>query len=165
LTLNELDVGAYYTFRKVRPPLRSEADRAAMAEGVASGVIDVIVSSHEPQGADTKRQPFASAAAGTVGLETLLPAALTLLHDGRATLSQVLGAMTGVPARIFGLPAGRLAKGAPADLVLLDEDEPFVVDAEKLSSRARNTAFDGRKFSGRAQKTYVGGECVFERAK
>jgi len=170
LTLNELDVGAYYTFRKVRPPLRSEADRAAMAEGVASGVIDVIVSSHEPQGADTKRQPFASAAAGTVGLETLLPAALTLLHDGRASLSQVLGAMTATPARIFGLTqngvaAGRLAKGAPADLVLLDEDEPFVVDAEKLSSRARNTAFDGRKFSGRAQKTYVGGKCVFERSR
>ena len=165
LTLNELDVGAYYTFRKVRPPLRSEADRAAMAEGVASGVIDVIVSSHEPQGADTKRQPFASAAAGTVGLETLLPAALTLLHDGRASLSQVLAALTATPARIFGLPAGRLAKGAPADLVLLDEDEPFVVDAEKLSSRARNTAFDGRKFSGRAQKTYVGGECVFERSR
>jgi dihydroorotase len=170
LTLNELDVGAYYTFRKVRPPLRSEADRAAMAEGVASGVIDVIVSSHEPQGADTKRQPFASAAAGTVGLETLLPAALTLLHDGRASLSQVLGAMTATPARIFGLTqngvaAGRRAKGAPADLVLLDEDEPFVVDAEKLSSRARNTAFDGRKFSGRAQKTYVGGKCVFERSR
>jgi len=170
LTLNELDVGAYYTFRKVRPPLRSEADRAAMAEGVASGVIDVIVSSHEPQGADTKRQPFASAAAGTVGLETLLPAALTLLHDGRASLSQVLGAMTATPARIFGLTqngvaSGRLAKGAPADLVLLDEDEPFVVDAEKLSSRARNTAFDGRKFSGRAQKTYVGGKCVFERSR
>jgi dihydroorotase len=165
LTLNELDVGAYYTFRKVRPPLRSEADRAAMAEGVASGVIDVIVSSHEPQGADTKRQPFATAAAGTVGLETLLPAALTLVHDGRASLSQVLGAMTAMPARIFSLPAGRLAKGAPADLVLLDEDEPFVVDAEKLSSRARNTAFDGRKFSGRAQKTYVGGQCVFERSR
>ena len=165
LTLNELDVGSYYTFRKVRPPLRSEADRAAMAEGVAAGVIDVIVSSHEPQGADTKRQPFAAAAAGTVGLETLLPAALTLVHDGRASLSQLLGAMTAVPARIFGLPAGRLAKGAPADLVLLDEDEPFVVDAEKLSSRAHNTAFDGRKFSGRAQKTYVGGECVFERSR
>ena len=76
LALNELDVGAYYTFRKVSPPLRSEADRAAMVEGVASGVIDVIVSSHEPQGADTKRQPFAAAAAGAVGLETLLPAAL-----------------------------------------------------------------------------------------
>jgi dihydroorotase len=163
LTLNELDVGAYYTFRKVRPPLRSEADRAAMMEGVASGVIDVIVSSHEPQGADTKRQPFATAAAGTVGLETLLPAALSLVHDGRAGLSHVLEAMTAAPARIFGLGSGTLAKGAAADLVLLDEGEPFVVDAEKLHSRARNTAFEGRKFSGRAQKTFVGGALVFAR--
>jgi dihydroorotase len=162
LSLNELDVGAYYTFRKVRPPLRSEADRAAMMEGVASGVIDVIVSSHEPQGADTKRQPFATAAAGTVGLETLLPAALSLAHDGRASLSHVLAAMTAAPARIFGLSSGTLAKGAPADLVLLDEGEPFVVDAEKLHSRSRNTAFDGRKFQGRAQKTFVGGACVFD---
>jgi dihydroorotase len=162
LTLNELDVGAYYTFRKVSPPLRSEADRAAMAEGVASGVIDLIVSSHEPQGADTKRQPYAAAAAGTVGLETLLPAALTLVHDGAATLSQVLGTMTAAPARIFGLPTGTLAKGAPADLVLLDENEPFVVEADKLRSRARNTAFEGRKFQGRARMTFVGGECVHD---
>jgi dihydroorotase len=162
LALNELDVGAYYTFRKVRPPLRSEDDRAAMVEGVASGVIDVIVSSHEPQGADTKRQPFASAAAGSVGLETLLPVALSLVHDGQASLLHILGAMTAAPARIFGLPTGTLAKGAPADLVLLDEGEPFVVDAEKLHSRARNTAFEGRKFSGRAVKTFVGGACVFD---
>jgi dihydroorotase len=165
LTLNELDVGSYYTFRKVRPPLRSEADRAAMVEGVASGVIDLIVSSHEPQGADTKRQPYAAAAAGTVGLETLLPAALTLVHDGAAGLSQVLGAMTTAPARIFGLTqnglaTGTLAKGASADLVLLDVDDPFVVDADKLHSRARNTAFEGRKFSGTARMTFVGGECV-----
>jgi len=163
LALNELDVGAYYTFRKLSPPLRSEADRAAMAEGVASGIIDVIVSSHEPQGADTKRQPFASAAAGAVGLETLLPAALELVHDGRASLVHVLGAMTAAPARIFGLPTGTLAKGAPADLVMIDPEEPFVVDAEKLHSKARNTAFDGRKFQGRAIKTFVGGELVFER--
>jgi dihydroorotase len=165
LTLNELDVGSYYTFRKVSPPLRSEADRAAMAEGVAAGIIDVIVSSHEPQGADTKRQPFASAAAGTVGLETLLPAALSLMHDGRAALPLVLGALTAAPARIFDLPTGTLAKGAPADLVLIDDGEPFVVDAETLHSRARNTAFEGRKFQGRAQKTFVGGECVFDRSR
>ncbi len=165
LSLNELDVGAYYTFRKLSPPLRSEADRAAMAEGVADGIIDVIVSSHEPQGADTKRQPFASAAAGAVGLETLLPAALGVVHDGRASLLHLLGALTAAPARIFGLPTGTLAKGAPADLVLIDENEPFVVDAETLHSRARNTAFDGRKFTGRAQKTFVGGACVFDRAR
>ena len=161
LILNELDVGPYYTFRKVSPPLRSEADRAAMVEGVASGVIDVIVSSHEPQGADTKRQPYASAAAGTVGLETLLPAALTLAHEGAASLSRVLATMTTAPARIFGLSSGTLAKGAPADLVLLDEGDPFVVEADKLHSRARNTAFEGRKFQGRARATFVGGECVF----
>jgi dihydroorotase len=164
LSLNELDVGAYYTFRKLSPPLRSEADRAAMAEGVASGIIDVIVSSHEPQGADTKRQPFAAAAAGAVGLETLLPAALGIVHDGCASLAHLLGTLTAAPARIFGLPTGTLAKGAPADLVLIDTDEPFVVDAEKLHSRARNTAFEGRKFSGRAQKTFVAGECVFDRS-
>jgi dihydroorotase len=163
LVLNELDVGAYYTFRKVRPPLRSEADRSAMVEGVASGAIDLIVSSHEPQGADTKRQPFASSAFGTVGLESLLPAALQMVHEGRASLAHVLGAMTAAPAKLLGLPGGSLAKGAPADLVLIDPDEPFVVDAEKLHSRARNTAFDGRKFQGRAQRTFVGGECVFDR--
>ncbi|HUE63993.1 MAG TPA: dihydroorotase [Rhizomicrobium sp.] len=162
LTLNELDVGPYYTFRKVSPPLRSEADRVAMVEGVASGVIDLIVSSHEPQGADTKRQPYASAAAGTVGLETLLPAALTLVHDGGASLSQVLATMTVAPARIFRLPTGSLAIGAPADLVLLDENEPFVVEADKLRSRSRNTAFEGRKFQGRARMTFIGGECVFD---
>lgn len=162
LTLNELDVGSYYTFRKVRPPLRSEDDRAAMVEGVVSGVIDLIVSSHEPQGADTKRQPYAQAAAGTVGLETLLPAALSLVHDGRASLSHVLATMTATAARIFGLPTGSLTKGAPADLVLLDEREPFVVEADKLNSRARNTAFEGRKFQGRARMTFVGGECVFD---
>jgi len=162
LMLNELDVGSYLTFRKVRPPLRSEADRAAMVEGVASGVIDAIVSSHEPQGADTKRQPFAAAAAGSVGLETLLGAALNLAHDGHASLTQVLGTLTSAPARIFGLPTGTLAKGAPADLVLIDPGEPFVVDAEKLHSRARNTAFEGRKLQGRARATYVAGECVFD---
>ncbi len=162
LMLNELDVGAYLTFRKVSPPLRSEADRAAMVEGVASGMIDAIVSSHEPQGADTKRQPFAAAAAGTVGLETLLPAALTLVHEGHATLSHVLATLTAAPARIFGLSAGTLAKGAPADLVLIDTGEPLVVDAEKLHSRARNTAFEGRKFQGRARATFVGCECVFD---
>jgi dihydroorotase len=164
LALNELDVGSYYTFRKVKPPLRSEADRAAMVEGVASGRIDVIVSSHDPQAADTKRQTFAQSAFGAVGLETLLPAALALYHDGRANLPHVLGTLTAAPARILGLDSGRLAKGAPADLVIIDPDEPFVLDAGDLHSRARNTPFDGRRFQGRAQMTYVAGRCVFDRA-
>jgi dihydroorotase len=163
LALNELDVGSYFTFMKVKPPLRSEADRAAMVEGVASGVIDTIVSSHDPQAADTKRQPFAQAAFGAVGLETLLPVALGLHHDGRAPLGLVLKALSATPAKIFGLPAGTLSKGAPADLVLIDPDEPFTVKEAELRSRARNTPFEGRRFHGRAQKTYVGGACVFDR--
>ncbi|HEY4941937.1 MAG TPA: dihydroorotase [Rhizomicrobium sp.] len=163
LALNELDVGSYRTFMKVKPPLRSEADRAAMVEGVASGLIDIIVSSHDPQAADTKRQPFAAAAFGAVGLETLLPVALGLHHDGRAHLSHLLKALSTTPARILGLNAGTLAKGAPADLVLIDPDEPFTVKAEQLRSRAQNTPFEGRRFHGRAQKTFVGGACVFDR--
>ncbi len=165
LMLNELDVGSYYTFRKVKPPLRCEADRAAMVEGVASGVIDVIVSSHEPQGADTKRQPFGAAAFGSVGLETLLPAGLSLHHDGDVSISHILKALTWAPAQIMGLNAGTLAKGAAADLVLLDAGEPFVLDERALHSRAHNTAFEGRKFQGRAKMTFVGGECVFDRTR
>jgi dihydroorotase len=164
LTLNELDVGSYLTFRKVKPPLRSEADRNAMVEGVAAGAIDAIVSSHDPQAADTKRLTFAHAAFGAVGLETLLPAALMLHHNGGASLLHVLAAMTAAPARILGLDSGRLVKGAAADLVLFDPDEPFAVDASALRSRARNTPFEGRTFEGRIHRTYLEGECVFERS-
>lgn len=161
LALNEKDVGPYYTFMKVKPPLRSEADRAAMAAGVVDGDIDVIVSSHDPQAADTKRQPFGQAAFGAVGLETLLPVALKLYHDG-ANLCHVLKTMTAAPAAILGLKSGRLAAGAPADLVLIDLDRPFTVTQDALHSRARNTPFDGRTFRGRAVATYVGGEKVFD---
>jgi dihydroorotase len=163
LALNELDVGSYLTFMKVKPPLRSETDRAAMVEGVASGAIDVIVSGHDPQAADTKRQPFAQAAFGAVGLETLLPVALGLQHDSGASLNLVLKALTASPAKILQLNAGTLAKGAPADLVLIDPVESFTVRESELRSRARNTPFEGRSFHGRAQKTYVGGELVFDR--
>jgi dihydroorotase len=164
LALNELDVGPYYTFMKVKPPLRSEDDRRAMVEGVASGIIDVIVSSHDPQAADTKRQPFAQAAFGAVGLETLLPVALGLYHAGDADLSHVLKAVTSAPAKILGLKTGTLAKGAAADLALIDPDAPFAVDPDKLHSRTHNTPFQGRMFQGLAVKTFVGGECVWDRA-
>jgi len=163
LALNELDIASYRTFHKVKPPLRSEADRAAMVEGVASGIIDVIVSSHDPQAADTKRQTFAQAAFGAIGLETLLPVALGLYQSGHADLLKVLAAMTAAPARILGLDGGRLAKGIPADIVIFDPDEPFVLKADTLHSRAHNTPFDGRRFQGRVHMTYVGGERVFDR--
>ncbi|MGB8708959.1 MAG: dihydroorotase [Methyloceanibacter sp.] len=161
LALNENDIGPYRTFFKMRPPLRSEDDRAAMVEGIASGDIDVIVSAHDPQDADGKRRPFAEAADGAIGVETLLSAALRLYHDGSVDLSTLLRALTANPARLLGLPSGRLAKGAPADLVLIDLDTPFVVNPELLRTRSKNTPFDEARLQGRALMTLVAGRAVY----
>ncbi|MDE2464221.1 MAG: dihydroorotase [Alphaproteobacteria bacterium] len=163
LALNELDIGAYQTFRKVKPPLRSEDDRAAMVEGLAAGIIDVVVSSHDPQAADTKRLPFAQAAFGGVGLETLLSAVLALYHDGHVSLSHALHKVTVAPAQLLGLDTGRLVRGAPADLMVVDPDMPWVVDSHLLRSRARNTPFDGRRMQGQVRMTFVDGKKVFQR--
>ena len=165
LTLNENDIGPYRTFFKMRPPLRSEDDRAAMVEGIASGDIDVIVSAHDPQDADGKRRPFAEAADGAIGVETLLSAALRLYHDGSVELSTLLRALTANPARLLGLPSGRLAKGAPADLVLIDLDTPFVVNPELLRTRSKNTPFDEARLQGRALMTLVAGRSVYNYAE
>ena len=162
LTLNENDIGPYRTFFKVRPPLRSESDRTAMVQGIASGDIDVIVSSHDPQDADVKRRPFAEAADGAIGLETLLAAALRLYHNGEATLMALLKAMTVNPAKLLGLPSGRLEKGAPADLIVVDLGQPWVVDRELLRSRSKNSPFDESKLQGRVLRTVVAGEVVYE---
>ncbi|RUO99331.1 dihydroorotase [Hyphomicrobium sp.] len=164
LTLNENDIGPYRTFFKVRPPLRREEDRVAMVQGVANGDIDIIVSSHDPQDADTKRRPFAEAADGAVGIETLLSAALRLVHSGDITLSAMLRALTINPARLLGLHSGRLAKGAIADLVLFDPGEPWVVNKDLLRSRSKNTPFDEAKMQGRVLRTVVAGQTVFEYA-
>jgi dihydroorotase len=163
LALNELDVANYRTFFKTSPPLRAEADRLAMVDGVCDGTIDVIVSSHDPQAAENKRLPFGEAAFGAIGLETLLSVALKLHHEHDAPLLDVLRPLTVRPAEILRLPGGRLAKGAPADLVLIDPDLPFVLEPERLRSRTRNTPFDGRKLQGLALRTIVGGATVFTR--
>lgn len=164
LALNEIDIGSYRTFLKVRPPLRREEDRVAMVRGIASGEIDIIVSSHDPQDADVKRRPFAEAADGAVGLETLLPAALRLFHSGDVALTTLLKAMTFNPAKLFGLPGGRLEKGAPADLILVDLGEPWVVNKDLLRSRSKNSPFDEAKMQGRVLRTMVAGETVFQYA-
>ena len=163
LTLNELDVADYRTFFKVKPPLRSEEDRLAVVEAVRSGVIDVISSMHTPQDEESKRLPFEEAASGAVGLETLLPAALRLYHAELLDLPTLFRAMSLNPAKRLGLNSGRLAMGAPADLVLFDPDTPFVLDRFKLRSKSQNTPFDTQKMQGRVQATFVAGRCVFER--
>ena len=161
LTLNENDIASYRTFFKMKPPLRAEDDRRAMVEGVASGDIDVVVSSHDPQDADVKRHPFAEAADGAIGLETLLSAALRLYHNGEVELHRLLAALTINPARLLGLKSGRLAKGAPADLAVIDLATPWTLEPETLRSKSKNTPFDGARFEGRALLTLVAGRFVY----
>ncbi len=160
LTLNEYDVGDYRTFFKVKPPLRSEDDRLATVAAVASGLIDIIASMHTPQDEESKRLPFEDAASGAVALETFLPAAMRLYHAGQLTLPQLFRAMALNPARRLGLPQGRLAPGAPADLVLFDPDAPFVLDRFTLRSKSKNTPFDGARMEGRVLATFVAGRQV-----
>jgi dihydroorotase len=160
LSLNENDVGAYRTFFKMSPPLRSEDDRKALVEGLADGTIDVVCSAHDPQDVEGKRQPFAEAADGAIGLETMLSAGLRLVHSGDVPLSRLVEAMSTTPAKLLGLDAGTLAPGAPADLIVVDLDMPWIVHEEELRSRSRNSAFEGARMTGKVLRTMVGGHTV-----
>jgi len=160
LVLNEHDIGTYRTFFKLSPPLRSEDDRQALVAGLADGTIDVIVSNHEPQDIDGKRRPFAEAAFGAVGLETLLPASLILYHEGDVGLDRIISSLSCTPARLLGLESGRLTVGAPADFVTVDLGMPWVLDVETLKSKCQNTAFEGRKLQGHIMSAIVAGRCV-----
>ena len=160
LTLNENDIGLYRTFYKMSPPLRTEEERQAMIAGVADGTIDVIVSAHDPQDVDTKRHPFAECADGAVGLETMLAAAMRLVHGEQLSLMQAFKALSTTPAKLLGLDAGTLAPGSAADIILFDPDEPWVMDRDDLKSRSKNTAFHKARFSGRVLQTYVAGQQV-----
>lgn len=162
LALNENDIGAYRTFFKLAPPLRAEDDRRAMIDALNAGTIDIIVSSHDPQNVDTKRLPFADAADGAVGLETLLAVALRLHHSGDVTLLRLIDALSTRPAKLFGLEAGTLAKGARADLALVDLDEPWLVKENELRSRSKNTCFEGARLQGKVLRTLVAGRTVYQ---
>jgi dihydroorotase len=162
LALNENDIGSYRTFLKLSPPLRAEDDRRAMIDGVASGLIDVIVSDHNPQDVEAKRQPFIECADGAIGLETMLSAALRIVHNGDLTLPRMLQAMALRPADLLRAQQGRLLKGAPADLILFDPDEPYVLDPAHLHSLSKNTPFDGARLEGRVHRTLVQGRIVHE---
>ncbi|MEL6587482.1 MAG: dihydroorotase [Pseudomonadota bacterium] len=164
LTLNVLDVADYRTFFKVTPPLREEEDRLAIVEALADGLIDIVGSFHTPQDEESKRLPFEEAAPGAVGLETLLPAAMRLIHGGHLDLPTLWRALSLNPARRLGLEGGCLAEGAPADLVLFDPDAPFVLDRFKLRSKSKNTPFDTARMQGRVLGTWVGGLAVFDGA-
>jgi dihydroorotase len=162
--LNELEVEGYRTYAKVSPPLRSEDDRRAVIEGLKDGTIDAIASDHAPQDQDSKRLPFAQAEFGAVGLETLLPVSLGLVHDGSLGILDVLDKLTRAPAGLLGIEAGRLRKGAPADLVLFDPEAPGRIREEDLHSLSKNTPFEGRLIQGKVLRTLVDGRTIYQAA-
>ncbi|WP_207460636.1 dihydroorotase [Azospirillum sp. SYSU D00513] len=161
--LTEADVGDYRTYAKVSPPLRGEMDRRAVVVGLADGTIDAIASDHIPQDQDQKRLPFAQAEAGVIGLETLFPLVLELVHKGHMPLVKALALVTSRPADILGLPLGRLAKGGPADLLVFDPDVPWRVDVGQFQSKSKNSPFEDRPVQGRPLRTVVDGRTVWQR--
>ena len=162
ITLNENDIGPYRTFLKVSPPLRAEDDRKALVAAISAGLIDVVMSDHNPQDVETKRLPFAEAASGAIGLETMLTAGLRLVHNGEIDLITLLRAMSTRPAELLGIPGGTLKSGAPADVIVVDMDVPWVIDAAELKSKCKNTPFDEARMTGRVVRTIVAGRTVYE---
>ena len=159
--LNETAIGEFRTYAKLSPPLRTEADRLAVVAALADGTIDAIASDHQPRDADDKRQPFAQAAAGGSGLATLLGVTLAHVHSGELTLAQSIELLTARPATLLGIQAGRLVKGAPADLCLFHPDRVWQVEAGLLPGKAQNTPFDGRALEGVVLGTWKAGRRVF----
>ncbi|HEY5215789.1 MAG TPA: dihydroorotase [Pseudolabrys sp.] len=162
LSLNENDIGPYRTFLKVSPPLRAEDDRKALVEALGQGLIDAVMSDHNPQDVETKRLPFAEAAPGAIGLETMLAAGLRLVHSGEIELITLLRALSTRPAELLGLAGGTLKSGAPADVIVVDMDVPWVVDPTELKSKCKNTPFDEARMQGRVVRTIVTGRTVYE---
>jgi len=162
VTLNENDIGPYRTFLKVAPPLRAENDRKALVEALRTGLVDVVMSDHNPQDVETKRLPFAEAEPGAIGLETMLIAGLRLVHSGELDLTALIRAMSTRPAELLGLPGGTLRAGAPADIVVVDLDVPWIVDPNELKSKCKNTPYDEARMQGRVLRTIVAGRTVYE---
>jgi len=162
ITLNENDIGPYRTFLKMSPPLRAEDDRKLVVEALGRGLVDVIMSDHNPQDVETKRLPFAEAAPGAIGLETMLIAGLRLVHSGEIDVRVLLRAMSTRPAELLGLPGGSLKSGAPADVIVIDTEVPWVLDPAELKSKCKNTPFDEARMQGRVMRTIVSGRTVYE---
>ncbi len=161
LSLNENDIGDFKTFLKISPPLRSEKDRLSLITGIKDGLIDVIVSDHKPEDEESKRLPFAQAATGAIGVETLLPLSLELYHNESLSLKKIIETLTINPSRILNIKKGSLKKGSDADICVFDLNKPWVVKAEKLKSKSKNTAIEDRKLQGKVLMTFLNGELVF----
>jgi len=161
LSLNENDIGEFKTFLKLSPPLRLEEDRLSLVQGIKENLIDVIVSDHIPEDEESKRLPFSQAATGAIGIETLLPLALEMHHNESLPLNKIIETLTINPSKILQINKGTLKKGSDGDICILDLDAPWVIEAEKLKSKSKNTAIEGRKLQGKILMTFLDGELVF----
>jgi len=157
LFLSDNAVTDFRTFARLSPPLRSEDDRRATIAAVADGTVDVITSSHDPRGPEDKRLPFADAAPGMAGAETLLALSLNLVRDGHVTLNRLMTLLSANPARILGVNGGSFAAGSAADLIFVDPDAPWIVDSGKMAAQAGNTPFDRMPVQGRVRRIMKGG--------
>ena len=161
LSLNQNDIGEFRTFFKLSPPLRKEEDRLSLIEGVKNNLIDVIVSDHLPEDEESKRLPFAQAATGSIGIETLLSLSLELFHNNSLPLDKIIKCLTINPAKILKINKGSLKKGSDADICIFDLEKPWVVKAEDLKSKSKNTAIENRKLQGKVKMTFLNGELVY----
>jgi dihydroorotase len=162
LTLTDEACDGYRTEAKVNPPLRSEADRLAVVEGMIDGTLDVIATDHAPHHYDEKEQAFEDAPFGLVGLETALGIILThFVETKKLTLGKVVERMSTAPARAFNLPGGTLRPGSPADITIFDPKREWVVNPMQLHSKSKNTPFGGWRLVGRATTTIVDGRIVW----
>jgi dihydroorotase len=155
--LSDLALADFRTFARLSPPLREEADRQAVLEALADGTIDVIASGHDPRGPEDKRLPFADAAPGMAGAETLLAMVLTLARDGTTSTERAFDLVARNPARLLGVESGELRPGAEADIALIDPEKPWVVDSAKMAASAGNTPFDRQPVQGRVTALWKGG--------
>ena len=161
LSLNENDIGEFKTFLKISPPLRMEEDRLSLVQGIKENLIDVIVSDHLPEDEESKRLPFAKAATGAIGIETLLPLALEMHHNESLPLIKIIETITINPSKILQINKGTLKKGSDGDICIFDLDTPWIINAEELKSKSKNTAIEKRKLQGRVLMTFLNGELVF----
>jgi dihydroorotase len=157
LLLSDIAMTDFRTFAHLSPPLRSESDRQAALTALADGTIDVLTSAHDPRGPEEKRLPFADAAPGMSGAETLLALALGMVRDDRITIDRLFALLAANPARILGIDTGTLQPGQPADLILIDPDAPWMIVGERMAASAGNTPFDGLPVQGRVRMVMKGG--------
>jgi dihydroorotase len=155
--LSDLALQDFRTFARLSPPLRCESDRRAVVSAIADGTIDVVASGHDPRGPEDKRLPFADAAPGMAGAETLLALTLTLVRDGVIPAERAFDLLARNPARLLGVDAGALREGAEADLAIVDSARPWVVDSARMAASAGNTPFDRQPVEGRVSALWKGG--------